>query len=182
MGALKQWVRDVLLILLLTHALELAIPFGASRRYVRLGAGLILLLALLQPMITLLRADFDDVLVQAADTEVIDAHVEARVGLVQDAQAAAASRIGYRLSEEAVAQIASRHDLRVERVEWRETGQVTIWVRERHAWTDDRRADGATAASAGVGEALFIWEAAGALGVAAQQIELRWLHDGEESR
>lgn len=177
MIALKQWVRDVMLILLLTYALELAIPFGPSRRYVRLGAGLILLLALLQPLLSLLRADFSQVLVEAAQTDWLDTEVEERLRLVQDAQAAAASRLGHRLGEEQMAEIGARHGYDIHAIDWDPSGRVTIWARA--AAESDR---GWLAAPPGVASGRFILEAAAALGVAAQNVEVRWLHGQEGTR
>lgn len=174
MVGLKQWVRDVLLILLLTHALELAIPFGQSRRYVRIGAGLIVLLALLQPLLTLLRSDFDAVLVQAADTSVIEREIEARLGLVQQAQAEAASRVGERLGEETVVSIAAAHGLTVSDVQWTRAGRVVIWL------ADDR--SGAVPALAGWEEGQFVHDVSAALGVSAAHVDVRWRRGEEGSR
>lgn len=169
MGPLKQWVRDIMLILLLAHALELAVPFGASRRYVRLGAGLILLLALLQPMLTFVRADFDAVLLQAADGSSIEAAVEARLGLLQEAQAVTASQLGYRLSEDAVAAVAAEYGLHVRRLELDPSGRVVIWL---------------AAAEGGEGGAMargrFVSEVAAALGVGVQYVDVRWPFERQE--
>lgn len=185
MVALKQWVRDIMLILLLAHALELAVPFGASRRYVRLGAGLVLLLALLQPMLTLLRADFDAVLLQAVDRSAIDTAVERRVGLVQDAQAIAASEIGQRLSADAVAAIAAEYGMTLERIDVDRFGTVVISLggaADGAGSSTDAAGAGSVPALGAIAQGRFISEVANALGIGMQRVDVRWPHEGEGSR
>lgn len=186
MASLKQWVRDLTLILLLAHALELAIPFGTSRRYVRLGAGLILLLALLQPLLTLLRADFEAVLLQAADGSAMAAAVETRVGLVREAQTAAVHELGHRLSAERVANIAATYGAAVERTDVDETGRVIIWLQGTASGavrSPGSQADGDPVPAFGaLAHARFVSEVAAALGIGIQRVEVRWSHEGEGFR
>ncbi|HEY8552691.1 MAG TPA: stage III sporulation protein AF [Thermaerobacter sp.] len=52
MGALSEWIRQVVLVLILTGVVELALPPGTMRRYVQVVLGLLVLLAIIRPVLT----------------------------------------------------------------------------------------------------------------------------------
>lgn len=51
MGALSEWIRQVILVLILTGVVELALPAGTMRRYVQVVLGLLVLLAIIRPVL-----------------------------------------------------------------------------------------------------------------------------------
>ncbi len=57
MGALSDWVRQVVMVLVLTGVVELALPTGALRRYVQVVLGLLVLLAIVRPVLAWLGSE-----------------------------------------------------------------------------------------------------------------------------
>lgn len=57
MGALGEWIRQVVLVLILTGVVELALPAGAVRRYVQVVLGLLVLLAIIRPVLAWLNSE-----------------------------------------------------------------------------------------------------------------------------
>ncbi|QIA27109.1 sporulation protein [Thermaerobacter sp. PB12/4term] len=57
MGALSDWVRQVVMVLILTGVVELALPTGALRRYVQVVLGLLVLLAIVRPVLAWLGSE-----------------------------------------------------------------------------------------------------------------------------
>lgn len=57
MGGISEWVRQVVLILLLTGIVQMALPGGGARRYVQVVLGLFILLAIVRPVLALLETE-----------------------------------------------------------------------------------------------------------------------------
>ncbi|GAB6876020.1 stage III sporulation protein AF [Thermaerobacter litoralis] len=57
MGALSEWIRQVVMVLILTGLVELALPTGAMRRYVQVVLGLLVLLAVIRPVLAWLGSE-----------------------------------------------------------------------------------------------------------------------------
>lgn len=57
-GWISDWLRDIVLIILLATFVDLLIPNNALQRYVKVVVSLIILLTVLSPVIALLKADF----------------------------------------------------------------------------------------------------------------------------
>jgi stage III sporulation protein AF len=51
----KEWVRSLVMLLILASTLEMALPMGNTKRYVRLAMGLVIMLAMISPVAALLR-------------------------------------------------------------------------------------------------------------------------------
>lgn len=62
MGGVSEWVRQVILILLLAGIVEMVLPSGGARRYVQLVLGLLVLLAIIRPVLAVLEAEPADLL------------------------------------------------------------------------------------------------------------------------
>ncbi|HET7627504.1 MAG TPA: stage III sporulation protein AF [Bacillales bacterium] len=60
MDYLTEWIKGIILLILLAVVLELLLPNNSLQRYVRLVVGLLLLLALLNPVLSILDADVDE--------------------------------------------------------------------------------------------------------------------------
>lgn len=56
MTLLYGWVRSLIVIVILGYLLELLVPSGSMRKYVRLVIGLVVTLTMLQPLLTVLRS------------------------------------------------------------------------------------------------------------------------------
>ncbi|PZN13488.1 MAG: sporulation protein [Bacillota bacterium] len=57
MGGISEWVRQVVLVLLLTGIVQMALPSGGARRYVQVVLGLFILLAIVRPVLALLQTE-----------------------------------------------------------------------------------------------------------------------------
>jgi stage III sporulation protein AF len=55
MDWLKEWVRSLVVLVILAATLEMALPMGEMKRYVKLTMGLVIMFAMLSPIATLLR-------------------------------------------------------------------------------------------------------------------------------
>lgn len=53
---LKEWVRHLVTLVILAATLEMALPMGKMKRYVKLTMGLLILFAMISPWATLLRS------------------------------------------------------------------------------------------------------------------------------
>lgn len=50
MAALKEWVRTLAMLIILATCLELLVPMGSMKKYVRLAMGLLMMLSMLNPL------------------------------------------------------------------------------------------------------------------------------------
>ena len=57
MAGLSEWIRQIILVLLLTGVVELALPRGSMRRYVQVVLGLFVLLAIIRPVLAWLGSE-----------------------------------------------------------------------------------------------------------------------------
>lgn len=55
MDWLKEWVRSLVVLVILAAMLEMALPMGEMKRYVKLTMGLVIMFAMVSPIATLLR-------------------------------------------------------------------------------------------------------------------------------
>lgn len=70
MEALKEWVRTLAMLLILATCLELLVPMGGMKRYVRMAMGLLLMLSMINPLFAFLGQPVDlDPAVFAPQTE-----------------------------------------------------------------------------------------------------------------
>jgi stage III sporulation protein AF len=58
MGSLSKWVRDIVLLVLYITFLEMLIPRGNMQKYVRLVTGLLVMLAIIRPIMSLVGGGF----------------------------------------------------------------------------------------------------------------------------
>ncbi|THF75909.1 stage III sporulation protein AF [Cohnella fermenti] len=58
MAALAEWLKQVIVVVLLASIVDLLLPNQTMQRYVRLVAGLFILLALIGPLLSWIKADF----------------------------------------------------------------------------------------------------------------------------
>ncbi|MCR6110497.1 stage III sporulation protein AF [Bacillus sp. A301a_S52] len=80
MGLVINWITNIILLILFATVLELLLPNASTHRYIKLVIGLILLLILLQPVLSLFKMDTENVISQMekwgqslnADVENID--------------------------------------------------------------------------------------------------------------
>src|SRR5690606_27204049 len=59
MNSLTKWIRDIILLVLYITFLEMLIPSGTMRKYVRVVTGLIIIFAMLNPIMSILGGGFD---------------------------------------------------------------------------------------------------------------------------
>ncbi|WP_062048192.1 stage III sporulation protein AF [Bacillus sp. JCM 19034] len=75
MGSLTGWLTTIILIILLATILEMILPNSHMQRYVKMVVGLLLLVAMLQPLLSIFTEDVDEWLVslsiQTDETEKI---------------------------------------------------------------------------------------------------------------
>jgi stage III sporulation protein AF len=64
MGALTEWVTNIIVLILLAGVIELLMPGNQFRSYIKMVIGLLILLAMLTPVFKLLNTDFDQVFKQ----------------------------------------------------------------------------------------------------------------------
>lgn len=64
LSGLKAWALEIVAIIILANLLEMMVPFGSQKRYVRMVVGLLILLSVLNPVLRLL--DRPEELVQRA--------------------------------------------------------------------------------------------------------------------
>ncbi|UTR14482.1 stage III sporulation protein AF [Salipaludibacillus sp. LMS25] len=80
MGLVISWITNIILLILFATVLELLLPNASTHRYIKLVIGLMLLLILLQPVLSLFKMDTENVISQMekwsqtinADMEKID--------------------------------------------------------------------------------------------------------------
>ena len=59
MDSLTRWIRDIVLLVLYITFLEMLVPSGTMRKYVKLATGLIIIFAMLHPILNMLGGGFD---------------------------------------------------------------------------------------------------------------------------
>lgn len=59
MGFLTEWLTNIILLILLATILELMLPNSSMQRYVKMVVGLLLLVIMLQPLLSIMREDVD---------------------------------------------------------------------------------------------------------------------------
>ncbi|WP_169837538.1 stage III sporulation protein AF [Salipaludibacillus agaradhaerens] len=64
MGLVINWITNIILLILFATILELLLPNASTHRYIKLVIGLILLLILLQPVLSLFKMDTENVISQ----------------------------------------------------------------------------------------------------------------------
>lgn len=70
MEALKEWVRTLAMLLILASCLELLVPMGGMKKYVRMAMGLLVMLSMINPLFAFLGQPVDlDPAVFAPQTE-----------------------------------------------------------------------------------------------------------------
>ncbi|MBB6635531.1 stage III sporulation protein AF [Cohnella thailandensis] len=69
MAALTEWLKQIIAVILLASLVDLLLPNQTMQRYIRLIAGLFILLALVGPMLSWIKSDFGTKL--AADLEAV---------------------------------------------------------------------------------------------------------------
>lgn len=62
MDYITSWISEIILLILMAVVLELLLPNSDMQRYVRMVVGLLLLLALLKPVLSVFEVDPDDIL------------------------------------------------------------------------------------------------------------------------
>ncbi|MDT8862522.1 stage III sporulation protein AF [Alkalihalobacillus sp. MEB130] len=60
MGFLTEWLTNIILLILLATILELMLPNSNMQRYVKMVVGLLLLVVMLQPLLTIFTEDVDE--------------------------------------------------------------------------------------------------------------------------
>ncbi|ARK31402.1 stage III sporulation protein AF [Halalkalibacter krulwichiae] len=60
MGFLTEWLTNIILLILLATILELMLPNSNMQRYVKMVVGLLLLVVMLQPLLTIFKEDVDE--------------------------------------------------------------------------------------------------------------------------
>lgn len=71
MGYLTAWVKEIILLIMLAVVLELLLPNSSMQKYVRLVVGLILLLVLLKPVMSLFDTNINDLFTTYANHTVV---------------------------------------------------------------------------------------------------------------
>lgn len=64
MGLITSWITNIILIILLAAILELLLPNNSMHRYVKLAVGLMLLVVMLQPVLSVFQHDTEDLVGQ----------------------------------------------------------------------------------------------------------------------
>lgn len=144
MGALHEWVRSLVTLVLVAGVLELLVPKGNFKGYVRMTMGLVLVLGVVQPALKLLRHPVDLPALEQrylSDVEATSGRaLQERIATYQAAQAAEVRRLFAQKVTESVVQ-ASRQvpgvrDARAQ-VELGQTAspqqqppitRVTVWI------------------------------------------------------
>ncbi|MBU9724169.1 MULTISPECIES: stage III sporulation protein AF [Bacillaceae] len=67
MGLITAWVTNIILIILFATILELILPNSKIQRYVKLVVGLMLLMVMLQPILSIFQADPEDLLKEVSN-------------------------------------------------------------------------------------------------------------------
>mgnify|MGYP001384016954 CR=1 FL=1 len=92
MGFLASWIQQLILVVIMATFLDLLLPNNAMQRYVRLVMGLVILMLILSPLLTLLKNDWDINSVLQVEQETVGGELESmpqieeRVGRLQQQQ------------------------------------------------------------------------------------------------
>lgn len=76
MAFLASWIQQLILVVIMAAFLDLLLPNNAMQRYVRLVMGLVILMLILSPLITLFKNDWDINSVLQAEQETVGGELE----------------------------------------------------------------------------------------------------------
>ncbi|MEW6082623.1 MAG: stage III sporulation protein AF [Bacillota bacterium] len=136
---LKEWARDIVFILVLAGILELLLPSGSTRKYVKVVMGLIVVLVVLNPVLSLVKGSlpvWEDLAVSGLQEPGAPATMPA--GTEEAVAAAFAQELQKEIEETAVSLGASSASARVEvgrdsQGRW-ELSSVHLEVRGTFGW------------------------------------------------
>ncbi|WP_257348030.1 stage III sporulation protein AF [Pseudalkalibacillus decolorationis] len=142
MSFIYEWITNIILIILLATVLELLLPSSAFQKYIKVVIGLLLIMAILNPLIQLMSVDFTDELASlqagsnSIENEKMKNSIEKKKSEIQ------ASQDAYKLNQVAVLlkkkvdskKLEETFEKRVKDVEVQEQSQKDSKTKQPKQW------------------------------------------------
>ncbi len=123
MGYLQDWVSQLVLIVILAVVLELLLPTGGFEKYVKFVVGLVLIVALLDPVIKLLHIDPDQIIrgirSDQGDRQLSEETNRQKKEIVQAQDAYIQKQMAVQMKKQVKEELHARYGLQIEAIELR---------------------------------------------------------------
>ncbi|MED1601122.1 stage III sporulation protein AF [Alkalihalophilus marmarensis] len=123
MGFLTDWITNIILLILLATILELMIPNSVLQKYVKMVVGLLLLVMILQPILSLITKDVDQWLVSITQqSNQLESSIEQEINLQKSdielgLRAYISEQMAVQLEEEVKGELRDQYEVVISQVE-----------------------------------------------------------------
>ncbi|WEG15880.1 stage III sporulation protein AF [Alkalihalophilus pseudofirmus] len=123
MGFLTDWITNIILLILLATILELMIPNSVLQKYVKMVVGLLLLVMILQPILSLITKDVDQWLVSITQqSNQLESSIEQEINLQKSdielgLRAYISEQMAVQLEEEVKDELRDQYEVVISQVE-----------------------------------------------------------------
>ncbi|ADC48381.1 stage III sporulation protein AF [Alkalihalophilus pseudofirmus OF4] len=123
MGFLTDWITNIILLILLATILELMIPNSVLQKYVKMVVGLLLLVMILQPILSLITKDVDQWLISITQqSHQLESSIEQEINLQKSdielgLRAYISEQMAVQLEEEVKDELRDQYEVVISQVE-----------------------------------------------------------------